>query len=75
MIKEKEKKIGFLCYHFFQKKQKTKTKSGSKRLFLLMMTIHKAKSSTQVHFRLGRGEWIFLKNNKQQKKHINLNKE
>jgi len=31
-----------------------------------MMEVHKAKSPTQVHFRLGRDEIIFLKNGKQQ---------
>jgi len=55
----KEEIFGFFVLPFFQKKQKIKTKSGSKRPFLLMMKILKAKSPTQVRLRLGRDERIF----------------
>jgi len=58
MIKEF---FGFFVLPFFQNKHKIKTKSGSKRLFLLMMKILKAKSPTQVRFRLGRDKRNFEK--------------
>jgi len=45
---------------FFLKKHKIK-RSWDQNDFLLMMTIHKAKSPTQFHFRLGRDKRIFEK--------------
>jgi len=56
----------FFALPFFQKKHKVK-QSRDQNNFLLMMTIHKAKSPTQVHFRLERDERIFLKKHKTKK--------
>jgi len=53
--------FGFFVLPFFQSKHKIKTKSRSKRPFLLMMKILKAKSPNQVRFRLGRDERNFEK--------------
>jgi hypothetical protein len=55
----------FVLPFFPEKAQNKKTKSGSKTTFLLMMTMQEAKCPTQVHFRLGRNERIFLKSSKQ----------
>jgi len=49
----------FFVLPFFQNKHKIKTKLGSKRPFLLMMKILKARSPTQVRFRLGQDKRIF----------------
>ena len=58
------------CITIFPEKAQNKNKVGIKATFLLMMEIHEAKSPTQVNLRLGRDERIFLKNRKQQNKHI-----
>jgi len=44
----------------FPEKAQNKNKVGIKTIFFLMMTIHKAKSPTQVHFHLGQDERIFF---------------
>jgi len=50
------------CITIFSEKTQNKIKqSRDQNDFLLMMTIHKAKSPTQVHFRLGRDKRIFEK--------------
>jgi hypothetical protein len=54
------------CITIFPEKAQNKIKVGIKTTFLSMMEILKAKSPTQVHFRLGRDERIFLKSSKQQ---------
>ena len=62
------------CITIFPEKAQNKIKqSRDQDNFLLMMTIHKAKSPTQVHFCLGRDKKIFLKSIKQANKHY-LNK-
>jgi len=50
------------CITIFPEKAQNKIKqSRDQDDFLLMMPIHKAKSPTQVHFRLGRDKRIFEK--------------
>jgi len=52
------------CITIFPEKAQNKTKqSRDQDDFVLMTTIHKAKSPTQVHFRLGRDKRIFKKCN------------
>jgi hypothetical protein len=51
--------FGFFCITIFpEKSKKIKNKVGITMTFLLMTTILKAKSTTQVHFRLGQNERI-----------------
>jgi len=58
----KERFFFSLVLPFFQNKHKNKIKqSRDQDDFLLTMAIHKAKSLTQVHFRLGRDKMIFEK--------------
>jgi len=62
MIKERFFFFWFFVLPFFLKKAQNKIKqSRDQDDFLLMMTNHKAKSPTQVHFRLGRDKGIFEK--------------
>jgi len=50
------------CITIFPEKAQNKIKqSRDQDDLVLMMTIHKAKNPTQVHFRLGRDERIFAK--------------
>jgi len=50
------------CITIFPEKAQNKIKqSPDQDDFVLMMTIHKAKSHTQVHIRLGRDKRIFEK--------------
>jgi len=63
-----------LCVTIFPEKAKNKIKqSRDQDDFVLMMTIHKAKSPTQVHFHLGRDKRIFEKY-KTSKQTYHLNK-
>jgi len=58
------------CVTVFPEKEQNKIKqSRDQDDFVLMTTIHKAKSPTQVHFRLGRDKRIFLKSIKHANKH------
>jgi len=59
MIKERIF-FGFFVLPFFQKKHRNKNKVAIKATFILMMKILKARSPTQIHFRLGRDERIFF---------------
>jgi len=50
------------CITIFPEKAQNKIKqSRDQDDFVLMMTIHKAKSPTQVHFRVGRDKRVFEK--------------
>jgi len=55
-----KKNFWFVVLPFFQKKHKIKNKVAIKATFILMMKILKARSPTQIRFRLGRDKRIFF---------------
>jgi len=60
MIEEEFFLVFFFCITIFPEEAQNKNKVAIKATFILMMKILKARSPTQIRFRLGRDERIFF---------------